>query len=252
MTEVTLDLQSPIRHHGLMCVTATGFAALGAEEARRVVGAHPDLVGDAGTGDPVVAVLVAADEREMAALESAVTAAREAFRMQRESAGDIMRTLLPPERLAVGVGVVTQVHRDAGLRVALADEFGLLSGAEVAERAGSKASNARALASRWNTGGRIFAVPVGQAQRFPGFQFDEDGRPLPVIADVVAVLGSHLAAWELALWFIGSNSWLGDERPVDVLGDSATEVVYAATMLAAELSGDEAGAPRLVGREDGA
>lgn len=224
-----------------MSEVTAGFATLDAAEARRVVDAHPHLLDGQGGADPVVAILAAVDEQEMAALAGVLAAARVAFRMQRESAEAILKTLLQPERLTLGVGVMTQVHRDAELRAALVEEFGLLSGSEVAERAGSRATNARALASSWRTAGRILAVPADQTQRFPGFQFDQDGQPRPVVADVIEHLASHLTAWELALWFIGSNSWLGGERPVDVL-DEPAEVVNAAQQLAAELRQDASGA----------
>lgn len=216
-----------------------GFATLDADERRRVMAAHPRLKVDFAFTDAVVALVSADDDQEMAALAGGVEAARAAFRSQRESASAVLRALLPPERLALGPSVVTQVQRDAELRAALADEFGLLSGAEVAERAGSRASNARAMASRWSTSGRIFAVPVDQAQRFPGYQFDEEGRPRPVVANVIGRLAPHLTAWELALWFVGANGWLGGERPVDVLA-STDEVIQAADKLAEELRADAA------------
>jgi hypothetical protein len=49
-------------------------------------------------------------------------------------------------------------------------------------------------------------------------QFDEHGVPLPAIADVLAAFAYRTGAWELALWFTGANAWLGDRRPVEVLG----------------------------------
>jgi hypothetical protein len=40
---------------------------------------------------------------------------------------------------------------------------------------------------------------------------------------------------ELALWFTGSNVWVGAERPVDVLDSDPELVVQAAAHLAEEL-----------------
>ncbi len=43
---------------------------------------------------------------------------------------------------------------------------------------GSTARNTSALANRWRSEGKIFAVAVAGHGAFPAFQFGEDGRPL--------------------------------------------------------------------------
>lgn len=216
-----------------------GFATLDADEAQRLAVANPELLSESDASERVVAVVTADDRNEMAALAGVVAAVRAAFRVEHDSLDAIMRTLLPEERLTVGGGLMAQARRNAELRAGLAEEFGLLSAADVAQLARSRAANERALASRWRSQGQIFAVLAEQTLRFPGFQFDEEGRPLAVVRTVIERLEPALGAWELALWFVGPNSWLGGERPVDVLSDSADEVAHAASMLAAEL-GDEA------------
>ena len=100
-----------------------------------------------------------------------------------------------------------------------------------------RSANASAMARRWKAEGKVFTISSAGQQRFPGFQFGPDGRPLPVIAQVLTVLGQRLSGWELALWFTGSNGWLGGERPVDVLDSDPELVVDAAGHLAAELLG---------------
>lgn len=121
--------------------------------------------------------------------------------------------------------MVLQARRNSAARLALAQEFGLLSGEEVAEVRGSSAANRSALASRWKQEGRILAVQHHGHDRFPGFQFDTEGRPLPAVSEVVALLGQ---GWETALWFVASNPYLEDERPVDRLPSDAAAVVAAA------------------------
>ena len=101
--------------------------------------------------------------------------------------------------------------------------------------AASTSGNASATSSRWRNAGKVFTVGPTGGQRFPGFQFGEDGRPRPVIAQVLTVLGQRLSGWELALWFTGSNGWLVGERPVDVLDSDAELVVEAAGHLADDL-----------------
>jgi hypothetical protein len=82
---------------------------------------------------------------------------------------------------------------------------------------------------------RVFSVRYRGAEVFPGFQFDEQGRPLPVIAEILAVMRS-LSGWEIALWFTGGNVWLEDEdRPVDRLRIEPDAVIEAARHEVAEL-----------------
>jgi len=84
---------------------------------------------------------------------------------------------------------------------------------------------------------RIFTVTQGNAAYVPSFQFDETGRPRPVVAKVLQILGKEqeLSDWGLALWFTSSNGWLDGKRPVDFLKDEPEEVVQAAKLEASEL-----------------
>lgn len=123
---------------------------------------------------------------------------------------------------------VLQARRNALAREQMFQEFGGLSSAEVAELAGSRASNKAALAHRWRQEGRIFSVPHRGMSYFPGFQFDEQGQPIPVIAEVIQRLGSRSTEWGMALWFTASNGWLGARRPVDLLREDPQAVVTAA------------------------
>ena len=147
----------------------------------------------------------------------------------------MLRALLPTQRLTMSPAILEQVQRNAEAQAELADEFGLLSSSDVAKLAGSIASNRAATANRWSSARRVFTVDVEGSQRFPGLQFDENGRPLPVIADVLAAVGDRLTGWELALWFTSSNDWLGELRPVDVLDSDPELVVEAAARLADEI-----------------
>jgi hypothetical protein len=123
---------------------------------------------------------------------------------------------------------VLQARRNAEARLALISEFGLLSSADITELAGSRAKNKASLANRWKQEGRIFSVPHQGVDSFPGYQFDQDGRPLPIMAPVLATLGRRSKGWELALWFLAANGWLGGRRPVDLLHSEAEKVAQAA------------------------
>ena len=223
---------------GMDASAGFGFTTLGRPEAERALEQHPELA-DPDSANSVVLMLSARDDSEAAELADVLAVVRAVTRSRNQSARAVLQVLLPEERLTTTPSVLTQLRRNAEAQKALADEFGLLSSAEVAVLAGSKAANSAALASRWRTKGLVFAVPVDGDARYPGFQFDPAGKPLPVIAGVLHALGDHLSGWELALWFSGSNDWLGGSRPVDVLaGPPADHVVVeeAAQRLADELA----------------
>lgn len=133
-------------------------------------------------------------------------------------------------------GVPEQARLNTEARTGLAQEFGLLSGREVAAGAGSTAVNMSVLAARWRRDGRVFAVKHVGAQRYPGFQFSETGQPLAIISSVIEAADGRLDGWGLALWFTGANGWLGGLRPVDVI-DGADQVLVGDAMrhLVAEL-----------------
>ena len=119
------------------------------------------------------------------------------------------------------------------------DEFGAVTSAEVADLAGSTADNRSATANRWRQERRIFGVRHQDVLYYPGFQFGGDGRPLPVVHDVLDVLSGHgLTDWEVALWFTTTTTGsLGDRRPVDLLNDDPDAVVEAARREVAPVSG---------------
>lgn len=77
-------------------------------------------------------------------------------------------------------------------------------------------------------------MPVEGSTRYPGFQFDDDSRPLPAVGAVLERVGGQVGGWELALWFTAGSDWLGGLRPVDVLATAADQVADAAGRLADE------------------
>ena len=145
-----------------------------------------------------------------------------------EGASRLVDALLPPLQSVPGRGAVLQIRRNAADRYASAEDFGLLTAPEVAQRAASRATNQSATAHRWRSRREVFAVSWQGTTVYPGFQFDDDGRPFPVIAQVLAVVGDDGSGWPLALWFTGADGWLDGHRPVDLLHEDPDAVVEAA------------------------
>ena len=118
-------------------------------------------------------------------------------------------------------------RREAEFRRRLLHDVGTYGAAEVAARAGSAATNRSQLAYSWRKEGRIFAVPVRGELRYLAFQFDDDGQPLPVVADVLAALDGW-SEWRVAAWFVTANGLLDRHQPVAELWGRPDVVVAAA------------------------
>ncbi|MFP5284653.1 MAG: hypothetical protein ACLGI9_02845, partial [Thermoanaerobaculia bacterium] len=138
----------------------------------------------------------------------------------------LIESMLPPT--VPSTARVLQARRNALAREALLQEFGALTSAEVADLAGSRAANKAALANRWKQEGRIFPITHHGQTLFPSYQFDSNGQPWPVIAEILSTLGQQSRDWELAIWFVSSSGWLGGRRPVDLLEDDPAAVAKAA------------------------
>ncbi|MEJ7747751.1 MAG: hypothetical protein WKF56_00485 [Candidatus Limnocylindrales bacterium] len=117
-------------------------------------------------------------------------------------------------------GTANQAVRNAAARREFFAEFPTFTSADVARAAGSAAKNVAALATRWRKEGRVFAVPWGGELRYPAFQFDDDGAPLPTIKPVLEILTAIASHWQVALWFATPSPYLPrDARPIQVMLD---------------------------------
>jgi hypothetical protein len=126
------------------------------------------------------------------------------------------------------LGTAGQAVRNAAARRELLADFPTLVSTEVAKAAGSDAKNAAALATRWRKERRVFAVTWGGELRYPAFQFDDAGKPLPAIKSVVDAFGLQTSPWQLALWFATPSPYLPrQERPVRFLRDPEQLVAAA-------------------------
>lgn len=146
---------------------------------------------------------------------------------------------LSPRTAVPGPAWLLQARRNAAARSELLQEVGALTASEVAELAGTKASNRRATASRWLTECQIFAVTHQGTRLFPAFQFDpETHKPKSVVRQVLRELPDQLVrgGWQLALWWTTPTAWLDWRRPLDLMDEEPEAVVAAAVRERAEWS----------------
>ncbi|MGV9800748.1 hypothetical protein ACWDTP_22130 [Mycobacterium sp. NPDC003449] len=125
--------------------------------------------------------------------------------------------------------VARAVQAELNLYDRIGAEFGLLTSAEAGRRLGSRSSAPRNLAAAARRDRSLLAIMRGHQTLFPGFQFDADGRPLPVIRrlrDLAAELG-----WSengVVQWLCAPSTYLGGRRPVDLLAVDPDRVVDTA------------------------
>ncbi|HWF51616.1 MAG TPA: hypothetical protein VG294_13340 [Solirubrobacteraceae bacterium] len=193
-----------------------------------------DLAFGSGKGHVVLALMMtlaraeqegSVDEPTMATLTAIRNLVAHAQTVNR-----LVDVLMPDQTVLATPAVILQARRNAEARNGLLAEFGAFRSHEVADLAGSHASNRAALANRWRAENRVVAVPVRDELLYPGFQFADEGRPRPAIKAVLDALRSdpHTTDWQAALWFATPTSWLGGRRPVDVLDEDPEAVTEAA------------------------
>lgn len=120
------------------------------------------------------------------------------------------------------------VQAQQNLHDRLDDEFGLLTSAQAADHMSSRAVARRNAASAARGEGRLLALRRGKYLLYPAFQFDAAGVR-PVIASLRKIGAEH--GWDessLIEWLVGPTTYLGGQRPVDVIDDPDRLLAVAA------------------------
>lgn len=102
---------------------------------------------------------------------------------------------------------------------------------ELAGLAGRPEDQMRRELEHWKANGRIFSVVSEGAEYFPLFALNpaNDFRPYPAVAAAIGIFAhTELSRWALAAWFIGLNSFLDDQRPMDLLAFDPDSMIQAA------------------------
>lgn len=111
-----------------------------------------------------------------------------------------------------------QYRRELLTRQDFMRQYPCRTAADVAETAQHDNPNRSQTAYRWKSEDRIFAVPgPGNRDVYPSFQFGEDGKPLPIIAQLLKRLKPYRSPWSIAHWFVSPNGDLNELCPIDLL-----------------------------------
>lgn len=127
--------------------------------------------------------------------------------------------------------------RNAEKRKEFLDEFAVIDSAGVHEISGNTGSNPSQTAAVWRKANRILGLPVGQKTVYPAFQFDEGGRPYPLMKRVLDALPDDMTPWQTAFWLVSPSSALDGGLPLDAIRRGDEGVVDAARNETSEIIG---------------
>lgn len=106
---------------------------------------------------------------------------------------------------------------------------GVVRSEELVQRLGKDVEQPISVVARWIVDRRVVSF-VWQSQTWlPMFQFDMTTATLhPGVSEVVEELVSTFDDWDVAMWFVRPNAWLGDSKPVTVIDSDVRAVLDAA------------------------
>ncbi|CAD7717312.1 hypothetical protein LMG31884_25470 [Xanthomonas hydrangeae] len=131
----------------------------------------------------------------------------------------------PSNRAILEAKMMAQVRQDA------IEATDWLTAAQIAEVAELSQTNPSAQPNKWKRDGLIFAVQQEAGKDlFPRYALDSGNkyRPVKALAQVLKVFAGKKGPWGLASWFSARNSFLGGQRPQDLLTSDPQRVINAA------------------------
>jgi len=212
------------------------------EQASTLAGTGHDVRGklEKVANDQVVAVVLPG------ASQASVDAIAQAFlniaqlvpslieKQQQQTLSAIVEALVP--KVVPTPTALKEAQMLAQARAAVLASGDWMTANEIAKVAGFSQSNPSAQPSKWKRDKAIFAISHGGVDYFPAYGLDPAAgyRPRKALANILQVFDGSKDGWGLAYWFMSPNSFLGGERPQDVLHTDPAHVAQAA---ADELAG---------------
>jgi hypothetical protein len=145
-----------------------------------------------------------------------------------ERVTQLLRAVAPPDPLAEVELKIAEATVD--LRRDFLERVPVLTSAQLHERAGFPGSNPSQTGLRWRKQGKLFSINHGGRELYPAFQLGPDGRPLPIVTELLEILARDpdRTEWDNALWFAGESGWLDGKTPMELLQSEPELVKQAA------------------------
>jgi len=120
-------------------------------------------------------------------------------------------------------------NRLTALRDRLRNDIEMINAGQWANLAGNSQRNPSAALGKYKAQGRLFAVPDGNRDMYPMFQFSsDDASPKKAIAQILQRVPEPARGWPLLSWFNAENVFLKNRKPLDVIGSDPEAVADAA------------------------
>lgn len=126
--------------------------------------------------------------------------------------------------------LLLEARMTARAQRAVLEDGNWLTASEWAKVAGLSDTNPSAQPNKWKRQGLIFAIHHKGVDYFPGYAMDPDAgwRPRKALKEILEVFAGKKDGWSLAYWFHSANSFLGGQRPQDLLATQPDRVRAAA------------------------
>lgn len=103
-----------------------------------------------------------------------------------------------------------------------------LLASEVSAQAGLSNKNPSSTPNKWKRNNTIFAISHQGRDRYPSYALGDDGKPLPIMKEILQAFSGKKVPLKIGLWFCSVNSWLGGVAPKDVIETRPEDVLKAA------------------------
>ena len=103
-----------------------------------------------------------------------------------------------------------------------------LSSESVGELAQMSPTNLRKEPNKWKREGKVFTLKAGNADVYPDYAFDDEGRPLPAMKTVLEIFKNKRSNLQIAAWFASVNGWLDGAAPMNLIAAEPEKVIEAA------------------------
>lgn len=188
----------------------------------------PDQPAKRGTRSDTDALLVPLPPR----IDASVAARAVAAAIDEVTTLSRVREALEDAAESVPPGVLTAIAEQEQRWREIETRYGLLDSAQVSDLSRSRAANRAEYASSLHRRRKALAVRRNGRLRFPGFQFDRNGRVYPAIPEIInAMSGESWSPESITLWMDSPNGYLGGRTPIDRIQD--VEAVLDAAINAA-------------------
>lgn len=192
-----------------------------------------DQLSNVKDGQVLAFVLDGASESEAKAIEQVISriirlTQNTLTTRSNETLSSLVETLLPKDMPSPAL--LKEARMMLRAKEAVLSGADWLTAAQVASIAGLSEKNPSEQLHKWKRDGAIFAIRRNGLDYFPGYALDaaNEYRPHRALKQVLAQFGDAKDGWGLAYWFQSVNSFLGGQRPMDMLTKNPDAVLAAA------------------------